>query len=463
MGKTVPGKIVPIESEIVPVDMRILKIEMMTLHKQLFARYLIEIFYGNLVNVGSKKNGATCQASSEHLQQKGFTFLCENSLEPEWINVFDWAADCNVGNCISTWIIINFLRPYDITKICIAQRTLTANVILKAVEITIGTNKPIYKLDLINTCLLLEEGIGLDSTSIKLTTKGAETGNVGSNSISAYAYDKDSSKPDERLINIAELELGATCTHSSAFNSYGCTEAISRRYTGEWASQCHGDSCIDQYIEITFAFPAIPKIICHMNRHVFPRDNKKMKMEWSSGHVDILENMERGVVYRCYNYTHEPTIEHSVKVLMKEDYNAGDVGLSYFKVFAKKTDKDIYSIQFITDVVYHLQSNVNMVKFRIKGVSTGQTKDCSSLIITFKNKATKLFSLKLDTLTDNNIENSSIEIFEPELKTIDFIIQKSLINCVEWNDFWFQSQQGLVKFGFGEQYVNVHTKIIMKI
>ncbi|CAD5126947.1 DgyrCDS14954 [Dimorphilus gyrociliatus] len=198
---------------------------------------------------------------------------------------------------------------------------------------------------------------------------------------------------------------------------------------------------------------------------------KKLRIEWTtSGFVDTLENLPAGYRSNCFNYEHEPTIEYSVKVIFKEFHAANSIGFTSFKVFAKQI-YNIYDIQFVNDVVYHLpihsQPEFNIFKFRVQGRNTGQSSDCSSLIISMKNEKTKQLSIKLDTIS-NNVEKSSIEIFEPEFKMAEFSHSNSLISCQVWTDFWLKIAPCDITFGLGKTYdlnklVRMEGKVSMNI
>ncbi|CAD5126712.1 DgyrCDS14776 [Dimorphilus gyrociliatus] len=414
-----------------------------------------------LINVASKVNGATCQASDEHTPLASFNYRCENVLEPEWVNIDDWAPSCPINACQQKWIDITFKKQYNIAEICFIQRIVSEEFQLTAIEINIDSYSKTYHINIDTDCILLEEGVGLNINIIKFKAKSWNPAaiNIGYNTIFAYSYDEDiTNTVEDHLINIAGLELGATCEQSNTHINYECTRAIDRVFSHDWASNCGPNNrvgtqdCLNQYIMITFAFPVQPVQYCYSNRFNYPHFVKKMEIEWSSGFIDTLDNLPEDNYYHCFNYTHRPTIEYSVKAIIKEMYTTIDIGFKFFKVFAKKMDGNIYNIQFINDVVYqlppHLHSYAKSVKFKVKGNSMGNSKDCSSLVISFKNETTKQVELRLDTVL-NNIESSSVHVAG---EMFEFGSYSSLVNCNKWNHFWLSWSNNEIQFGSGRAY-----------
>ncbi|CAD5126534.1 DgyrCDS14638 [Dimorphilus gyrociliatus] len=282
----------------------------------------------------------------------------------------------------------------------------------------------------------------------------------------------DDDDNDENLVNIASLELGATCQQSSNRINHECSSALDTNFQFGWTANCGGHTtCLNEYIIITFSEPARPLHYCYINRLEMNNYVKKLRIEWTtSGFVDTLENLPSGYLSNCFNYEHEPTIEYSVKVILKEFYGSNSIGFTFFKVFAKRI-YNIYDIQFVHDVVYHLpihfQPIFNIFKLRVQGQNSGNSSDCSSLIISMKNDKTKQFSVKLDTIS-NNVEKSSIEIFEPEFRIVEFSNSTSLISCELWTDFWLKIAPCEITFGLGKIYdlnklVSVKAKVSMNI
>ncbi|CAD5126848.1 DgyrCDS14878 [Dimorphilus gyrociliatus] len=222
-------------------------------------------------------------------------------------------------------------------------------------------------------CILLEEEVGINLSSIRLRPVGlqSDTMNVGFNSIFAYSYHEESidNSNGEMLTNIAAFELGATCTSSSSFNKYECDKGINRELQTEWAAICQS-VCIDQFIDITFPYPAQPRKYCYMN----------------------------------------------------------------------------------SDVVYQLYDSFQYIKFKVKGQAFGIPNECSSLVISFKSKFKKEFSLKFDSVVTGE-ERSSIEIYHNGTQTVEELSEtNSLISCEVWNDYWLRIKGDEIKFGSGSFY-----------
>ncbi|CAD5126515.1 DgyrCDS14625 [Dimorphilus gyrociliatus] len=416
-----------------------------------------------LINIASKINGASCIVNSELLNTPEFNYECENALTPIWFENNDWASSCSGSLCNGRIIVISFKKSYNVHEICILQRVTSSDQIVNDVLITFQTSniQKIYKINLGKTCILLEENVGFDSTAISFMPYNSlpASKNSGFNTIFVYAYSNDTSDIDEEdLINIADIDLGATCESFVSEIGNECHKALSSSSNLYWAPACGifpQPSCIGSYIEIDFVYPAQPYIYSYANRYDENRYIKTMKLEWSSGFVDIQTDLPQDVFYHYYNYTHYPTIESSVKVTITNTTSNELIGLNYFKVFTKQFNQHIYTIQYDTYVVYslpqHLHGNFMSIKFRVKGHQSGQSNDCSSFIMTFKNCTSEIFTLKLDII-ENGEKSSSIETIEPVFNSINFSESSPLMSCDSWSEFWIIFTNNQIKLGSGMIY-----------
>lgn len=86
---------------------------------------------------------------------------------------------------------------------------------------------------------------------------------------SFFLFEGDSDVDDEELLNVADLDLGATATCSTYKPSNECTKAIYKILSKSWIAACggsYGVTCIDQFITVKFAFPVLPIKICISNK-----------------------------------------------------------------------------------------------------------------------------------------------------------------------------------------------------
>ncbi|CAD5126969.1 DgyrCDS14969 [Dimorphilus gyrociliatus] len=379
-----------------------------------------------IINVASVENGATCQASSVHPPLSTVDYTCQNALEPQWINVCDWSAHCSGLACTEHWIKINFKKVYELIGISLSQRTVVDEHKIKSVEISFNnsTYKPVYQVDTVGNCLLLEE-IGLQASSISLRPVPPYSllSNIGFNEIFAYAYEQVSSAKDdneEEFINIADSALGATCVSNTSKENYPCDNALNRLMPIDFILKCGANqspvtSCVGKYIEITFAFPAVPQIICYKNKRQIQSLIKAVSLLWSSGFADELNNLAQDNMYHCLTYKHLK-IESSLKVTIADVYGNNDVGFNHFKVCTKKTEENILWIQgtnytfYSLQDIYHGKYNLQSIKFKVKETS------------------------------------------EPFVDIVTFGLSQSLIQCNEWSIFWLDINDNEINYGKGETY-----------
>ncbi|CAD5126253.1 DgyrCDS14418 [Dimorphilus gyrociliatus] len=414
------------------------------------------------VNVASAVNGASCTATSERHSHYILNFECENALTPLWFKNDDWASSCSTTACNGKSMTVHFKSSYDVVEVCIIQRIIEPDRPLKEVKIKYGNNinEKEYKLKSITTCLLLEEGLGNDISSMKFTAINCDSTSVdsGFNSVFIMAYSDDPSDiEEEKYINIADLNVGATCSSSSSQAAKPCTNALDRYFALHWTPYCGlPQNCLEQYINIVFGYPAQPVIYAYAN--IYSTTNayiKGMRLEWSSGFIDTKNNLPQTSAYQYFNYDHAQTIESSIKVVITDVYYHNSNGLNYFKVFAKQTDENIYSIQSVNDVDYHLpeylQGKIEAMNFKVKGFDSGSSYDCSSLIINFMSNTTKKFILTLDD-GGNDSGISMITVIHPTLDEVEFSEEVSLISCSSWNEYWIEFNNNKIKFGSGKVY-----------
>ncbi|CAD5126686.1 DgyrCDS14755 [Dimorphilus gyrociliatus] len=416
---------------------------------------------GKLINIASKSNGATCTASSVYttsIDQK-----CDYALEPFWINHNDWAATCSSNlDCKASWIKIIFKKAYDVIQVCVVQRVVAPANLLRKIEIKIGNNPiKIYNVNLIETCLLLEDGIGSSASEIELEPKefmSASSINTGFNSISVFAYEEDSSveKGSDIFVNIADYDLGATSTCSSEQNSLKCPYALSRVFSKSWVATCQigGASCIGQYIEVTFMHLAQPKMFCLSNRYDHVYKILTAKVEWSSGFNETI-SLPNDNNRHCFKYSNAPVLESGFKIIAKTSSHPKDIGFQYINVFAKKMDERVFTIQSNTDSIYHIPPHLNRnfraMRLKFKGEDQGEAYDCSSLIISFKSKLSIQFILKLDEIIGNS-KISSIHLTGPAIISKVLTNSEPLISCTKWNELWIELSTTDVKVGLGKTY-----------
>ncbi|CAD5126967.1 DgyrCDS14968 [Dimorphilus gyrociliatus] len=412
-----------------------------------------------LINVARKSNGAMCTRSSTFPTAK-YNFECEFALKPFWIDYNDWAALCSNANCKQHWIEITFTKIYDVIEFCTTQRLVDPSSLMTAIKVTMGTNPTrIYHINILTTCLLLEDGDGSSSSKAKFEAESYMSGNtrnIGFNDISIFALENENVHNGDKLTNTAFKHVGASCSASSSRSTFECSEALDRDITKTWSPNCDVSdslkgSCVNHYIDVALAFPAEPKLLCISNGHQFTNRIKTVRVEWSSGFNQTV-NLPNADQIHCFNYTNSFGMEHGLKLTIMDVYIDKNVGFQYVSVFVKDSSKLIYLIQSENFVVYHLSpyvyQNFRAIKFQILGVNLGQTDDCSSFIIAFKSETSIQLTIKLNEIINNN-KISSMEVTnQPSIQ----ISSLPLFSCDDWKSFWLEMSESHITFGLGMEY-----------
>ncbi|CAD5126448.1 DgyrCDS14577 [Dimorphilus gyrociliatus] len=305
---------------------------------------------------------------------------------------------------------------------------------------------------------LLDESFGSDSSSIKIQPKeyGPLGKNLGFNTIVVIAYDVDkSSSKYEEYDNVAELESGATCNHSSSLPGKECQRAIDWNLSESWNAICTGGvSCTDQYITINFIRPIIPYLVTVAKKfgHFYIKD---LEVHWSSGHIQ-LERLQAILYTQSIYHSNEISIETGFKLTIKSSYSGDNLGFRNIFVFSKRNTEHVYSIQEISPVIYYIpgeyQNNFRTLKFKVYAQGkSNQTENCSSIIIGFKDNNAKQFQIHMNVIEDN--ENYLMfTIFKPTERIEKFHLKSSLVKCNKWSEFWLEIFSEKVCFGSGKGY-----------
>ncbi|CAD5126518.1 DgyrCDS14628 [Dimorphilus gyrociliatus] len=246
-------------------------------------------------------------------------------MEPTWINDYDYAGICPAGTC----------HIEDIRKIY-------------SIDLTIGNgNNVVVKLNFFETCILLEEGIGDNPPKLKTQIKEYPSTHVNSGfqAILAFAYeDKDLLKSEDEDIyfNIADINLGATCTSTATTAGYECETALRHVSNYVWL-ECSSISdsrgtCIGHYIDILFPFPVQPQFYC-LSIGLYQSTGSEMEF-WQCNTINPVEDRYR----HCYNYTFRPTIESGVRGTIKALDLDADATMKVFQMYVLKRTRNIYTI-----------------------------------------------------------------------------------------------------------------------
>ncbi|CAD5126841.1 DgyrCDS14872 [Dimorphilus gyrociliatus] len=248
----------------------------------IFSIVILEIFFSNriftsgekfangkLINVAGKMNNATCTSSNDHASNVLLNFHRENIMDPFWVNINDWVAKCDPDPCHLQWINITFQKQYDIVEICVYQRIIKATNRINKLTIRMDNQNKTYLLNDIQTCLLLDEDFGSKSSSIRLSLAESRSviPNIGIGYISALAYNNDQDSLEyEDYENIAQQEMGATCSSSSSIPLNECKNALDWTFNTYWKADCPSIiNCVGQYISVTFTRTTEPEKICLAN------------------------------------------------------------------------------------------------------------------------------------------------------------------------------------------------------
>ncbi|CAD5126549.1 DgyrCDS14647 [Dimorphilus gyrociliatus] len=416
-----------------------------------------------LINIASKLNGATCQANSVHPAYSKFDYKCNNALTPIWFNNNDWAGNCLGELCNSMQITIYFKKIYNIAAICFVRRIVDTYIYSKEARVSFSNcSEEIYNINSIKTCVLVSKESGENNSFITINFNSSthQAMNSGFNTIFVYSFSNDTSDIDENVfINVADIELGASCVSSSSQNGQECTKALNRIFNNYWTPACGllgQPTCIGQYINIVFPFLSQPYIYCYANRYDNNAYIKTMQLVWSSEFVEQLTNLPSDIYHHCYNYKYRPTIESSVNITITDVYSHNYIGLNYFKVFTKQIEENIYSIQSQYDVFYPLDQqlfdNFMAFAFKVKGEHTGHPADCSSFIMSFSDTSTILFKLNIDKIAEN-VKSSSITVYNSmNANIVEFKQSSALMSCDSWSEFWILLTDNQIKFGSGLAY-----------
>ncbi|CAD5126880.1 DgyrCDS14904 [Dimorphilus gyrociliatus] len=127
--------------------------------------------------------------------------------------ILEWAAKCSNPLCSSAWITITYQKSYDVIEFCILQAILKIKNRILKITVTINSAEKVFKLNDIETCSLLDETFGSNSSSIKFQPKeyGPLATNVGFNAIHIFAHDEKAPEHNyEKFEDAAKLESGAT-------------------------------------------------------------------------------------------------------------------------------------------------------------------------------------------------------------------------------------------------------------
>lgn len=158
-------------------------------------RIIYTIFFGILAfNYGEKllmvtreKYNSSCTSSEIYKP----SLNCENSLEQMHENFNDWRVKCLNTYCLTKYIEITLIKPFDIVQMSIHQELIHQQELQDYVSITLGSNvKNHYNLNLYLTNILLIGDHGKDTKKIKINPGSGSKAlnNVGLNHIIAYAY-----------------------------------------------------------------------------------------------------------------------------------------------------------------------------------------------------------------------------------------------------------------------------------
>ncbi|CAD5120640.1 DgyrCDS9205 [Dimorphilus gyrociliatus] len=328
---------------------------------------------------------------------------------PSWEGFDDWVTSCQFEECLNEWIAIDFRKEYDILDFCIKQK--------------ININQK--KLELV------------------------------SEEMQAQQYTHEALMEDDKIYtNVADSLLGATCHQTSFSQENPCSKTMQELYYKEWTLNCAPD-CIGQSATITFAYPTKPDRLCIKNRIEPDSSVKQLKVTWSSLHVQFMM-LKSGWTTMCLTYNGQSTTtETSVRleILQIEPTNGVLVGFGPIQIYGNDSaDKKVYAIDDKTNYAYPvpalLHNNFTYIAFRVKGQLAGFTDDCSSLSVTFTKDSTILNRLLLDQKSPN--EESLLNMVYPTAQSHKLSHAGSLVDCDEWNDFWFEFTGSQVKFGIGD-------------